>query len=81
MTVLLTPDAQANFPSRAPFALGCSGSSNGSGVGPKCLAKPLPGDWAGHFRIRTGDWRVIFRVVTPQIVVVRIKHRSEVYED
>jgi mRNA-degrading endonuclease RelE of RelBE toxin-antitoxin system len=44
-------------------------------------AKALSGQWAGHFRIRTGDWRVIFRVVTPRLVVVRIKHRREVYGD
>jgi mRNA-degrading endonuclease RelE of RelBE toxin-antitoxin system len=44
-------------------------------------AKALSGDWAGHYRIRTGDWRVILRVVAPQVIVVRIKHRSEVYED
>jgi mRNA-degrading endonuclease RelE of RelBE toxin-antitoxin system len=44
-------------------------------------AKALSGQWAGHYRIRTGDWRVIFRVVTPKIVVVRIQHRSQVYED
>jgi mRNA-degrading endonuclease RelE of RelBE toxin-antitoxin system len=44
-------------------------------------AKPLRREWSGHFRIRTGDWRVIFRPVTPCLLVVRIKHRSEVYED
>lgn len=44
-------------------------------------AKPLSREWAGHFRIRTGDWRVIFRVVSPNVIVVRIKHRSDVYED
>ncbi len=44
-------------------------------------AKALSGNWAGHYRIRTGDWRIIFRVVTPQIIVITIKHRSEVYED
>ena len=44
-------------------------------------AKPLRGEWVGHYRIRTGDWRVIFKPVTPNIIVVRIKHRSEVYED
>jgi mRNA-degrading endonuclease RelE of RelBE toxin-antitoxin system len=43
-------------------------------------AKPLRGTWAGHHRIRTGDWRVIFRVVTPHLLVVRIKHRRDVYE-
>lgn len=44
-------------------------------------AKALSGGWAGYYRIRTGDWRLIFRVVSPRVIVVRIKHRSEVYED
>lgn len=44
-------------------------------------AKPLKGEWAGHYRIRTGDWRVIFRPISPDVIVVRIKHRSEVYDD
>jgi mRNA-degrading endonuclease RelE of RelBE toxin-antitoxin system len=44
-------------------------------------AKPLRYDWKGHQRIRTGDWRVIFREIRPGVLVVRIKHRSEVYED
>ena len=43
-------------------------------------AKALSGVWAGHYRIRTGDWRIIFRLVKPNVIVVRIKHRSEVYE-
>ncbi|MBI4702180.1 MAG: type II toxin-antitoxin system RelE/ParE family toxin [Deltaproteobacteria bacterium] len=43
-------------------------------------AKPLRGRWTGHYRIRTGDWRVIFRVVAPDLIVVRIQHRSKVYE-
>lgn len=44
-------------------------------------AKPLRGKWAGHYRIRTGDWRVLFRPVSPVLLVVSIKHRSEVYEE
>jgi mRNA-degrading endonuclease RelE of RelBE toxin-antitoxin system len=44
-------------------------------------AKPLRYDWKGHFRIRVGDWRVIFRVAAPDVIVVRIMHRSAVYED
>ncbi len=44
-------------------------------------AKPLRYEWKGHHRIRTGDWRVIFREVQPGVLVVRVKHRSEVYED
>jgi mRNA interferase RelE/StbE len=44
-------------------------------------AKALRGDWKGHYRIRTGDYRIIFRVVAPDLIVVRIQHRSKVYED
>jgi mRNA interferase RelE/StbE len=44
-------------------------------------AKPLKREWAGHYRVRTGDWRVIFRVISPGVIVVRIQHRSQVYED
>lgn len=44
-------------------------------------AKPLQHEWKGHYRIRMGDWRVIFRVVKPDLIVVRIAHRSTVYED
>ncbi len=44
-------------------------------------AKALTGDWGGHYRIRTGDWRVVFRVDGSDVVIVRIMHRSKVYED
>jgi len=44
-------------------------------------AKPLRYQWKGCYRIRTGDYRVIFRVVAPNLLVVRIQHRSNVYED
>jgi mRNA interferase RelE/StbE len=83
MTVLLTPEAQREF-DRLPATIRArvlriferlTAWAEVSG------AKPLSGDWAGHYRIRTGDWRVVFRVVTPRLIVVRIKHRSEVYED
>ena len=43
--------------------------------------KWLRHEWTGHGRIRVGDWRVIFTFESPDIIVVRIKHRSEVYED
>lgn len=44
--------------------------------------KGLTGPWKGHMRIRTGDYRVVFRVLKSQgiIVVERVAHRSEVYD-
>ena len=44
-------------------------------------AKPMRYDWKGHFRIRTGDWRIIFRPAGQEIWIVRIAHRRDVYED
>ena len=42
--------------------------------------KSLTADWRGHSRIRTGDYRVVFKVCPDRIVVVRVAHRKEVYE-
>lgn len=42
----------------------------------------LAGDWGGHARIRTGDYRVIFRLEGDrEIVVVRIADRRDAYAD
>ena len=43
-------------------------------------AKALTRNWRGHSRIRTGDYRVVFRVLPDRIVVVKVAHRKEVYE-
>ncbi|MSR58933.1 MAG: type II toxin-antitoxin system RelE/ParE family toxin [Planctomycetaceae bacterium] len=43
-------------------------------------AKPLRGDLAGQYRIRTGDYRVQFRVSGDQVIVERIGHRDGFYE-
>jgi mRNA interferase RelE/StbE len=45
-------------------------------------AKPLKGALAGYYRIRTGDYRIQFRVEEAQIliVVVKVGHRDGFYE-
>ena len=43
--------------------------------------KWLKYDWTGYARIRVGDWRVIFTFVAPNVIVVRILNRRDVYED
>jgi len=44
--------------------------------------KPLRGQMHGTFRIRTGDYRLLFRVNRPTrtIVVFRVADRRDVYE-
>lgn len=44
-------------------------------------AKPMRGEWKGHYRIRTGDWRIIVRPIGEILWVVRIDNRRDVYED
>jgi mRNA interferase RelE/StbE len=43
--------------------------------------KALSGNLAGSYRLRTGDYRVRFRVRGENIIVDKIGHRREFYED
>jgi mRNA interferase RelE/StbE len=47
-----------------------------SGVGD---IKALSGEWDGYFRLRVGDFRVIFQITAETIVIARVRHRSDVY--
>jgi mRNA interferase RelE/StbE len=40
---------------------------------------PLSGEFAGLFRLRVGDYRVIYARTTEGYLVLRIGHRSDVY--
>jgi mRNA interferase RelE/StbE len=46
-------------------------------------AKPLKGTLKGAYRVRTGDWRVLFKVdeQSRRVTVFRIAHRRDVYEE
>lgn len=44
-------------------------------------AKPLSGDLAGRYRLRTGDYRVQFFVAGEAVTVERIGHRDGFYEE
>jgi len=42
-------------------------------------AKPLQHALKGHYRIRSGDWRVVFHVAGDLVMVDRIDNRKDVY--
>jgi mRNA-degrading endonuclease RelE of RelBE toxin-antitoxin system len=42
-------------------------------------AKPLRGSLAGHYRFRTGDYRLQFRVDGDAIVIEKVGHRDRFY--
>ena len=44
-------------------------------------AKALSGNLAGWYPLRTGDYRLRFRVQGETIIVDKIGHRREFYED
>ena len=39
-------------------------------------AKPMRGELAGHYRLRTGDYRILLRVDGDRVLVERIGHRD-----
>jgi mRNA interferase RelE/StbE len=43
--------------------------------------KPLRGELAGWYRLRISDYRVRFRVHGNQVIVDKVGHRKDVYED
>ena len=45
--------------------------------GVKALSAPL----AGEYRVRTGDYRVQFRIEGDQVIVVHVGHRDGFYDD
>ncbi len=44
-------------------------------------AKPLRANLAGHYRIRTGDYRVQFRLQGNELIIERIGHRDHFYDE
>ncbi len=44
-------------------------------------AKPLTGNLAGHYRMRTGDYRLQFHLEGEAVVIEQIGHRDGFYED
>lgn len=44
-------------------------------------AKPLRGDLAGQYRIRTGDSRVQFTVKGDDLVIGKVGHRDGFYDE
>jgi mRNA interferase RelE/StbE len=48
---------------------------------PRARGKPLTGKFAGLWRYRMGDWRVIAKLEDDRliIIVIEIGHRSQIY--
>ena len=82
-TVLITPEAQRQFDPlplviRARVAAVFERLQDWPEV---AGAKPLRGKLKGQYRVRTGDYRVQFRVAGDVVTVTRIGHRDRFYDD
>jgi mRNA-degrading endonuclease RelE of RelBE toxin-antitoxin system len=44
-------------------------------------ARPLRGKLAGHYRLRTGDYRMQFRIEAEQVIIERVGHRDGFYDE
>jgi len=42
--------------------------------------EPLSGDLSGSYKVRIGDWRVIYTTETGVIVIQSVGHRREIYK-
>ncbi len=48
---------------------------------PYLVGKPLRGDLEGHYGARRGQYRILYRVIEDEVVVIviDIAHRADVY--
>ncbi len=44
------------------------------------IPEPLSGDMSGHFKLRIGDWRVVYVLEKHAIVIRAVGHRREIYK-
>ncbi|MGQ0550062.1 MAG: type II toxin-antitoxin system RelE family toxin [Armatimonadota bacterium] len=41
---------------------------------------PLHGDWKGYWKLRTSDYRIIYRIIDADVVEIQyVRHRREAY--
>jgi mRNA interferase RelE/StbE len=53
---------------------------NRLGRAPEDYGKPLRGELRSLWRLRVGDYRVVYRIERKTIRVIRIAHRKDAYE-
>ena len=47
---------------------------------PLAHAEPLKQSELGSYRFRIGDYRVVFDLAGPEIIVLRVGHRRDIYK-
>ena len=44
------------------------------------IGEALTGQFKGLYKHRVGDWRVIYSILSDSVLILRIRHRSVVYQ-
>ncbi|GAB6286165.1 MAG: type II toxin-antitoxin system RelE/ParE family toxin [Methanoregula sp.] len=44
------------------------------------IGEALTGQYKGLYKYRVGDWRVIYSILPDCVLILRIRHRSVVYQ-
>ena len=50
-------------------------------IAPHEYGQPLRKTLKGYWKLRVGDYRVVFRIEGREVVILAIKHRKDVYRD
>jgi len=69
------PDIPANLRQRVARAIRTRLTVN-----PERYGTPLRGSLRGYWKLRVGDYRVIFKIVGSEVWILAILHRRAVYE-
>lgn len=48
---------------------------------PERYGRPLTGTLKGYWKLRTGDYRVVYKIVESDVFILGILHRKEIYRE
>lgn len=51
------------------------------GSAPEQYGEPLKGTLKGYWKLRVGDYRVVYKIVGTEVWIFGILHRKQIYED
>ena len=47
---------------------------------PEIYGEPLRGKLSGYWKLRVGDWRIVYSIGSNEVFILGIRHRSKIYE-